>query len=272
MGGEDMGPSPQELLAASLASCTAITMEMYAKRKGWNVDGHGGRVSTTSRPSAAASTRFELIMKMPAHLSDEQVEQAAGHRRQVPCAPHARGRSGLRRTGRDHLSSLPRRAVGRAAGARGGAGDRRARPHGLGRARPALSPTRPARCTRSSPAAATTSSATPARSRSPAAARTRARRSSRPRCARPTRRSACRRAPSTCSARLEPTPTFVTNYAIYPFVGLIEPGFEWVIGRGRGRRGARAADRGAARRATASGGSCARGSRSGRRPTRSTAT
>ena len=39
MGGEDMGPSPQELLAASLASCTAITMEMYAKRKGWNVDG-----------------------------------------------------------------------------------------------------------------------------------------------------------------------------------------------------------------------------------------
>jgi 8-oxo-dGTP pyrophosphatase MutT (NUDIX family) len=29
---------------------------------------------------------------------------------------------------------------------------------------------------------------------------------------------------------LEPTPTFVTNYAIYPFVGLIQPGFEWVIG------------------------------------------
>ena len=29
---------------------------------------------------------------------------------------------------------------------------------------------------------------------------------------------------------LEPTPTFVTNYAIYPFVGLIEPGFEWVMG------------------------------------------
>ena len=29
---------------------------------------------------------------------------------------------------------------------------------------------------------------------------------------------------------LQPTPTFVTNYAIYPFVGLIEPGFEWVLG------------------------------------------
>ena len=28
---------------------------------------------------------------------------------------------------------------------------------------------------------------------------------------------------------LPPTPTFVTNYAIYPFVGLIEPGFAWEL-------------------------------------------
>jgi 8-oxo-dGTP pyrophosphatase MutT (NUDIX family) len=28
---------------------------------------------------------------------------------------------------------------------------------------------------------------------------------------------------------LPPTPTFVTNYAIYPFVGLIDPGFAWVL-------------------------------------------
>jgi 8-oxo-dGTP pyrophosphatase MutT (NUDIX family) len=30
---------------------------------------------------------------------------------------------------------------------------------------------------------------------------------------------------------LTPTPTFVTNYAIYPFVGVIEPGFAWVLQR-----------------------------------------
>jgi 8-oxo-dGTP pyrophosphatase MutT (NUDIX family) len=30
---------------------------------------------------------------------------------------------------------------------------------------------------------------------------------------------------------LPPTPTFVTNYAIYPFVGVIEHGFEWVLQR-----------------------------------------
>ena len=74
MGGEDMGPSPQELLAASLASCTAITMEMYARRKGWNVDGMA--VEVDYQPAERGSvTRFELIMKMPAHLSDEQVRK-----------------------------------------------------------------------------------------------------------------------------------------------------------------------------------------------------
>src|SRR5947208_3225223 len=39
IGGRDLGPSPEELLAASLASCTAITMEMYAERKGWDLTG-----------------------------------------------------------------------------------------------------------------------------------------------------------------------------------------------------------------------------------------
>jgi putative redox protein len=73
-GGEDLGPSPQELLAASLASCTAITMEMYAKRKGWNVDGMA--VECDYQPAErGAVTRFELVMKMPAHLSDDQVRK-----------------------------------------------------------------------------------------------------------------------------------------------------------------------------------------------------
>ena len=73
-GGDDMGPSPQELLAASLASCTAITMEMYAKRKGWNVDGL--QVDVDYQPAERGCvTKFELIMKMPAHLSEEQVEK-----------------------------------------------------------------------------------------------------------------------------------------------------------------------------------------------------
>jgi putative redox protein len=73
-GGDDVGPSPQELLAASLASCTAITMEMYAKRKGWNVDGLEVDVEYTPA-ERGTPTRFELVMTMPAHLSDEQIDK-----------------------------------------------------------------------------------------------------------------------------------------------------------------------------------------------------
>jgi putative redox protein len=73
-GGDDSGPSPQELLAASLASCTAITMEMYAKRKGWDVAGLTVECEYTPA-ERGCPTRFEIVTKMPAHLSDEQVER-----------------------------------------------------------------------------------------------------------------------------------------------------------------------------------------------------
>jgi putative redox protein len=36
-GGTDTGPAPDEILEASLASCTAITLRMYADRKEWKL-------------------------------------------------------------------------------------------------------------------------------------------------------------------------------------------------------------------------------------------
>src|SRR5206468_11614044 len=73
-GGDDEGPSPQELLAASLASCTAVTMEMYAQRKGWDL----GFVEVDCEYTPAergCPTKFEIILRLPPQLTDYQVTQ-----------------------------------------------------------------------------------------------------------------------------------------------------------------------------------------------------
>src|SRR2546423_11082030 len=73
-GGDDTGPSPQELLAASLASCTAITLEMYAERKGWDV----GEVEVDCEYQPAVRgcpTRFQLVVRLPEDLPDDQVDR-----------------------------------------------------------------------------------------------------------------------------------------------------------------------------------------------------
>jgi len=73
-GGQDTGPRPQELLAVSLASCTAITIEMYAARKGWGLD-HVEVEVEYSPADRGCPTKFELVTRLPADLPEEQVER-----------------------------------------------------------------------------------------------------------------------------------------------------------------------------------------------------
>jgi len=73
-GGRDAAPSPQELLAASLASCTAVTMEMYADRQGWDL----GAVEVACEYTPAergCPTKFTLTLRLPADLTEEQARR-----------------------------------------------------------------------------------------------------------------------------------------------------------------------------------------------------
>jgi putative redox protein len=69
-GGADTGPRPTQLLAASLAGCTAITVEMYAGRKGWDVDAI--EVDVDLIYDGVMPSTYAVALKLPPELDDEQ--------------------------------------------------------------------------------------------------------------------------------------------------------------------------------------------------------
>jgi len=69
-GGTDLGPMPSELLAASLGSCTAITMEMYAARKEWGLGTVEVAVDFTEATADDPPT-FDVRITLGAQVSDE---------------------------------------------------------------------------------------------------------------------------------------------------------------------------------------------------------
>ena len=80
--------TPTELLAASLATCTAITIEMYADRKEWGL----GTVEVAVDYEQATPddpAKFNVTSRWRAELTEENRDRTARHRRQVPGAQSA---------------------------------------------------------------------------------------------------------------------------------------------------------------------------------------
>ena len=72
-GGTATGPNPTRLLAPSHASGKAVTMEMYAKRKGWEIG--KVEVDVETEYEGSTPTSFAVALRLPGELSDEQREQ-----------------------------------------------------------------------------------------------------------------------------------------------------------------------------------------------------
>ena len=72
-GGADEGPSPTRTVAAALAACTAITVEMYAARKDWDLG--EVEVEVEMEYEGAVPSSFTVTLRLPGGLTEEQQER-----------------------------------------------------------------------------------------------------------------------------------------------------------------------------------------------------
>lgn len=81
-GGNDFGPSPYELVSAGLSACTAMTVQMYVKRKGWPLENievhtsysksHAEDCANCEKDSAKIDT-FHKEIKLTGNLDEKQI-------------------------------------------------------------------------------------------------------------------------------------------------------------------------------------------------------
>src|SRR5664279_5726555 len=75
-GGEDLGPAPGDYLCAALASCKAITLRMYAQRKGWKIEEIKVKVDLVKNSqSEPVSNTFVCELSFVGNLDEEQMKR-----------------------------------------------------------------------------------------------------------------------------------------------------------------------------------------------------
>jgi len=70
LGGDDAGPSPMEFVLTGLGACTAITLRMYAEKKGLDIASI--TVALEHRRSPEGKHQVERVVAVEGNLTDEQ--------------------------------------------------------------------------------------------------------------------------------------------------------------------------------------------------------
>ncbi|AKK73292.1 osmotically inducible protein OsmC [Chryseobacterium sp. P1-3] len=73
-GGQNKGFNPFEILATSLASCTAATLRMYIDRKEWEVENINVEVELENYPLTKRAV-FKRDITFDGNLDDEQMKR-----------------------------------------------------------------------------------------------------------------------------------------------------------------------------------------------------